>query len=176
MLNHIVLMGRLTRDPELRRTGSGVAVASFTLAVDRDFAAQGAEKETDFVDIVAWRNTAEFVSQLLRQGAYGCGDGQASDPQLDRTRKATSAARQRSWQTTSTSATPSATMPTAARSTSRRASTQTPSIRSRSSSPPIRRRQNPVCPLRPASPCSPTTIPISRSDRLFPNECFHTTR
>ena len=53
MLNHIVLMGRLTRDPELRRTGSGVAVASFTLAVDRDFAAQGAEKETDFVDIVA---------------------------------------------------------------------------------------------------------------------------
>ena len=55
MLNHIVLMGRLTRDPELRRTGSGVAVASFTLAVDRDFAAQGAEKETDVVDIVAWR-------------------------------------------------------------------------------------------------------------------------
>ena len=53
MLNHIVLMGRLTRDPELRRTGSGVAVASFTLAVDRDYAAQGAEKETDFVDIVA---------------------------------------------------------------------------------------------------------------------------
>ena len=59
MLNQIVLMGRLTRDPELRRTGSGVAVASFTLAVDRDFAAQGAEKETDFVDIVAWRNTAD---------------------------------------------------------------------------------------------------------------------
>ena len=70
MLNHIVLMGRLTRDPELRRTGSGVAVASFTLAVDRDFAAQGAEKETDFVDIVAWRNTAEFVSRYFHKGSW----------------------------------------------------------------------------------------------------------
>ena len=68
MLNHIVLMGRLTRDPELRRTGSGVAVASFTLAVARDYAAQGAEKETDFVDIVAWRNTAEFVSKYFAKG------------------------------------------------------------------------------------------------------------
>ena len=68
MLNHIVLMGRLTRDPELRRTGSGVAVASFTLAVDRDYAAQGAEKETDFVDIVAWRDTAEFVSKYFTKG------------------------------------------------------------------------------------------------------------
>lgn len=68
MLNHIVLMGRLTRDPELRRTGSGIAVASFTLAVDRDFTAQGAEKETDFIDIVAWRNTAEFVSKYFVKG------------------------------------------------------------------------------------------------------------
>ena len=68
MMNHIVLMGRLTRDPELRRTGSGVAVASFTLAVDRDYAVQGAEKETDFVDIVAWRNTAEFVSKYFTKG------------------------------------------------------------------------------------------------------------
>ena len=68
MLNHIVLMGRLTRDPELRRTGSGVAVAPFTLAVDRDFASQGGEKETDFVDIVAWRSTAEFVSKYFTKG------------------------------------------------------------------------------------------------------------
>ena len=68
MLNHIVLMGRLTRDPELRRTANGVAVASFTLAVDRDFAAAGAEKETDFIDIVAWRNTAEFVSKYFTKG------------------------------------------------------------------------------------------------------------
>lgn len=68
MLNNIVLMGRLTRDPELRRTGSGIAVASFTLAVDRDFASQGGEKETDFVDIVAWRSTAEFVSKYFTKG------------------------------------------------------------------------------------------------------------
>ena len=69
MLNHIVLMGRLTRDPELRRTGSGVAVATFTLAVDRDFANSATgERETDFIDIVAWRNTAEFVSKYFAKG------------------------------------------------------------------------------------------------------------
>ena len=62
MLNKIILMGRLTRDPELRRTGSGTAVTSFSLAVDRDFKSQSGEKETDFIDIVAWRSTAEFVS------------------------------------------------------------------------------------------------------------------
>jgi len=69
MLNHIVLMGRLTRDPELRRTGSGVAVATFSLACDRDFGGRdGAEKETDFIDIVTWRNTAEFVSKYFTKG------------------------------------------------------------------------------------------------------------
>ncbi|MGN0979385.1 MAG: single-stranded DNA-binding protein [Candidatus Avoscillospira sp.] len=70
MLNHIVLMGRLTRDPELRRTSSGVAVASFSLAVDRDFGGnrETGEKETDFIDIVAWRNTAEFVSKYFTKG------------------------------------------------------------------------------------------------------------
>ena len=69
MLNHIVLMGRLTRDPELRRTGSGVAVASFSIAVDRDFGSRdGGEKETDFIDIVAWRSTAEFVSKYFTKG------------------------------------------------------------------------------------------------------------
>ena len=69
MLNHIVLMGRLTRDPELRRTGSGVAVASFSLAVDRDFQSkETAEKAVDFIDIVAWRNTAEFVSKYFSKG------------------------------------------------------------------------------------------------------------
>ena len=69
MLNHIVLMGRLTRDPELRRTASGVAVATFSIAVDRDFANSATgEKETDFIDIVAWRNTAEFVSKYFTKG------------------------------------------------------------------------------------------------------------
>ena len=68
MLNHITIMGRLTRDPELRRTGSGVAVASFTLAVDRDFSPKEGEKETDFIDCVAWRNTGEFVSKYFSKG------------------------------------------------------------------------------------------------------------
>jgi single-strand DNA-binding protein len=69
MLNHIVLMGRLTRDPELRRTGTGVAVATFSIACDRDFGGRdGGEKETDFIDIVAWRSTAEFVSKYFTKG------------------------------------------------------------------------------------------------------------
>ena len=69
MLNHITLMGRLTRDPELRRTGSGVAVASFTIAVDRDFGKnENGEKETDFIDCVAWRQTGEFVSKYFTKG------------------------------------------------------------------------------------------------------------
>ena len=69
MLNHIVLMGRLTRDPELRRTQSGIAVASFRIAVDRDFGSRdGGEKQADFIDIVAWRNTAEFVSKYFTKG------------------------------------------------------------------------------------------------------------
>ena len=68
MLNHITLMGRLTRDPELRHTGTGTAVASFTIAVDRDFGSRDGEKQTDFIDIVAWRNTAEFVSKYFAKG------------------------------------------------------------------------------------------------------------
>ena len=69
MLNQISLMGRLTRDPELRRTGSGIAVTSFTLAVDRDFSSKdGGEKETDFIDIVCWRSTAEFVGKYFTKG------------------------------------------------------------------------------------------------------------
>lgn len=70
MLNHIVIMGRMVRDPELRRTGSGVAVSSFTVAVDRDFAdKQSGEKETDFIDCVAWRQTGEFVSKYFKKGS-----------------------------------------------------------------------------------------------------------
>ena len=69
MLNHITLMGRLTRDPELRRTGSGIAVASFTLAVDRDFSPKdGGDRECDFIDCVAWRQTGEFVSKYFTKG------------------------------------------------------------------------------------------------------------
>lgn len=69
MLNHIVIMGRLTRDPELRRTGSGTAVASFSVAVDRDYAPQGQEKETDFIDCVAWAGRGEFVAKYFTKGS-----------------------------------------------------------------------------------------------------------
>lgn len=68
MLNSITIMGRLVRDPELKKTGSGVSVANFTVAVDRDIAAQGQEKETDFIDCVAWRATADFVSKYFTKG------------------------------------------------------------------------------------------------------------
>ena len=66
-LNHITIMGRLTADPEIRRTASGVAVTNFVIACDRDFGNNG-EKETDFVEIVCWRNTAEFVSKYFSKG------------------------------------------------------------------------------------------------------------
>ena len=68
MLNQIIIMGRLTRDPELRRTQSGTAVCSFSVAVDRDFKSQSGEKETDFIDVVAWRQTGEFVSKYFTKG------------------------------------------------------------------------------------------------------------
>ena len=67
-LNHIVLHGRLTSDPELRRTGSGIAVASFTLAVDRDRKNDAGERETDFIDCVAWRQVGEFASKYFSRG------------------------------------------------------------------------------------------------------------
>ena len=76
MLNHITLMGRLTRDPELRYTQSQVPVASFTLAVDRDFGGRdGSDRQTDFIDIVAWRNTAEFVSKYFTKGSMAVVSG-----------------------------------------------------------------------------------------------------
>lgn len=76
MLNHITIMGRLVRDPELRRTGSGAAVTGFTLAVDRDFTdKQSGEKETDFIECVAWKSTAEFVSKYFRKGSLAVVSG-----------------------------------------------------------------------------------------------------
>ena len=76
MLNRIVLMGRLTRDPELRQTQSGASVANFSLAVDRDFKdKQTGEKTTDFIDIVAWRSSAEFVSRYFAKGRMAVVDG-----------------------------------------------------------------------------------------------------
>ena len=76
MLNHITIMGRLTREPELRRTGSGIAVASFTLAVDSDYSPKdGGERETDFIDCVAWRQTGEFVSKYFTKGSMAVVSG-----------------------------------------------------------------------------------------------------
>ncbi|MBQ1242027.1 MAG: single-stranded DNA-binding protein [Oscillospiraceae bacterium] len=76
MLNRVIIMGRLTRDPELRRTQSGTAVTSFSLAVDRDFKSrESGEKATDFIDVVAWRSTAEFVSQYFTKGRMAVVEG-----------------------------------------------------------------------------------------------------
>jgi len=75
MLNEIILMGRLTRDPELRYTASNTPVASFSLAVDRDFAPKGEEKQTDFIDCVAWRQTGEFASKYFQKGSMAAVKG-----------------------------------------------------------------------------------------------------
>lgn len=75
MLNKIILMGRLCTNPELRRTGSGTAVTSFSLACDRDFKSQSGDKETDFIEVVAWKNTAEFVSKYFRKGRMAVVEG-----------------------------------------------------------------------------------------------------
>ncbi|MBQ6570328.1 MAG: single-stranded DNA-binding protein [Clostridia bacterium] len=68
MLNSVILMGRLTADPELRHTPNDVSVTTFSIAVDRDFARSGTERQTDFFNIVAWRQTAEFVCRYFRKG------------------------------------------------------------------------------------------------------------
>lgn len=76
MLNRIIIMGRLTRDPELRRTQTGLPVASFTLAVDRDFKDKTTgEKGVDFIDVVAWRSTAEYVSRYFTKGRMAVAEG-----------------------------------------------------------------------------------------------------
>lgn len=82
MLNRIVLMGRLTRKPELRRTQSGVAVTSFSLAVERDYKDAGGNRETDFIDVVAWRGDGGICRQVSGQGQDGGGDRVAAGPQL----------------------------------------------------------------------------------------------
>ena len=75
MLNKVIIMGRLVKDPELRRTQSGVAVTSFRIAVDRDFKSQDGSKQADFFDVVAWSNTAEFVSKYFAKGRMAVVEG-----------------------------------------------------------------------------------------------------
>lgn len=69
MLNYAIIMGRLVADPELRQTQSGISVTSFTVAVDRSFVKQGEERKADFIDVVAWRHTAEFVTRYFQKGS-----------------------------------------------------------------------------------------------------------
>ena len=75
MLNKVIIMGRLVKDPELRRTQSGTAVTSFRIAVDRDFKSQDGSKQADFFDVVAWRSTAEFVSKYFTKGRMAVVEG-----------------------------------------------------------------------------------------------------
>ncbi len=75
MINHITAMGRLTHDPELRHTASGIAVCSFSIACERDYKDSSGEKQTDFIDVVAWRSTAEFVAKYLTKGRMAVVDG-----------------------------------------------------------------------------------------------------
>ncbi len=75
MLNKVILMGRFTRDPELRSTPQGISTCSFTLAVDRNFARQGEERKADFINCVAWRQTAEFVSKYFKKGTLAAIEG-----------------------------------------------------------------------------------------------------
>ena len=84
MLNKIVLMGRLTADPELKRTNSGTAVTSFSIAVDRDFKSRNGEKETDFVNCVAWRGTAEFISKHFHKGSMAVVAGSLQSHQYEK--------------------------------------------------------------------------------------------
>ena len=84
MLNKIVLMGRLTADPELRRTNGGTSVTSFTLAVDRDFKSQSGEKQTDFINCVAWRGTAEFISKHFHKGSMAVAAGSLQSRQYEK--------------------------------------------------------------------------------------------
>ena len=98
MLNVAVVMGRLTADPELRHTASGLSVTSFTLAVDRNYSKAGTERQTDWIDVVAWRQTAEFVCKYFTKGQMMAGTA-PSIPGAMRTKTATSARLWRLWQT-----------------------------------------------------------------------------
>ena len=102
MLNHIVLMCRLTRDPELRRTTTDTPVSSFTLAVDRDYSKN--DETVDFIDIVAWRQTAEFVQRYFKKGRMAVVEGRLQIREWN-DKYETSGEAQRLWQTKYTSVT-----------------------------------------------------------------------
>lgn len=84
MLNKVILMGRFTADPELRQTPNGVSVTSFRIAVDRNFNSKDGERQADFINIVAWRQTAEFIVRYFVKGQYDCGSRKYSIEKLGR--------------------------------------------------------------------------------------------
>lgn len=98
MLNVAVVMGRLTADPELRHTASGLSVTSFTLAVDRNYSKAGTERQTDWIDVVAWRQTAEFVCKYFTKGQMMAVNGTIQTRSYE-DKTATSARLWRLWQT-----------------------------------------------------------------------------
>ena len=102
MLNVVAIMGRLVADPELRTTPSGTNVCSFRIACDRNFARQGEQRQADFIDIVAWRQQAEFVSKYFQKGSLIAIEGSSSDPPVSGQATATTAPLWKSWPTTST--------------------------------------------------------------------------
>ena len=110
MLNKVIIMGRLVKDPELRRTQSGTAVTSFRIAVDRDFKSRMGSKQADFFDVVAWRATAEFVSKYFTKGRMAVVEGRLQT-RTGRTGRAENVSPRRSSPITSISAIPSATAP-----------------------------------------------------------------
>lgn len=85
MLNKVILMGRFTRDPELRSTPQGISTCAFTLAVDRDYVKQGEERKADFINCVAWRNTAEFISKYFKKGSMAALEGSIQTRSWDST-------------------------------------------------------------------------------------------
>lgn len=153
MLNQVVLMGRLTRDPELRHTQSGLPVVSFSIAVDRDFGQKDGEKQTDFIDIVAWRGTAEFVSKYFAKGRMAVVSGRLqirdwTDKEGNRRRTAEVVA------DTCISVTASVTAATRGRAT---AASLMAAIRAMAL-PPATMPRVTVSP--PAAPMSPATVPM----------------
>lgn len=87
MINRSIVMGRLTHDPELKKTGSGTSVCTFRIAVERDFKSQNGERETDFLDIVAWKGTAEFVSKYFSKGRMIGVDGRIQSRRYEKDSK-----------------------------------------------------------------------------------------
>ena len=160
MLNHIVIMGRLARDPELRHTQSGTPVATFRLAVDRDFKDKNTgERATDWIDVVAWRGTGEFVSRYFAKGRMAVVEGRL---QMRPIRTATAAPLPRWWRTMSTSPTPAGTATaTGAEATARPPATAAAAMATAAAmapGPPSLRLPPPITASQPAATSSPSWL------------------